>query len=112
MIFDCNHVTVCNVQEHCGCQQDLYRLINYWTVAVLSSVDASLAVDSLSINDVYAQPTVSTNLASLACKETVLSSGYCSSYNKSTEGVHPSFQVLAVYSLYCNVFMTQLPTVT
>ena len=50
VILDRNYVTVCNVQEHChqdSLQAYIGRLLYY-----LSSVDAPLAVDSLSFTNV------------------------------------------------------------
>ena len=53
VIFDRSHVTVHNV--HCATTLFLpARLVTgfiYWMVAVLPSVDAPLAIDSLSLTD-------------------------------------------------------------
>ena len=51
VMFDRSHVTVRNVQARCCCPRLVTGL--YWMVAVLYSVDPSLAVDSLSFTDVY-----------------------------------------------------------
>ena len=52
VIFDRSHVTVRNVRMRCCCQQDLLQAYIVWLVSYLSSVDAPLAVDSLSLTDV------------------------------------------------------------
>ena len=49
MIFDRSHVTVRNVQA-CCC--DSLQAYIGWLLSYLSSVDAPLAVDSLSLTDV------------------------------------------------------------
>ena len=53
VIFDRSHVTVRNEQVHCYCQQDSLQAYIGWLLSYLSSVDALLAVDSLSFTDVY-----------------------------------------------------------
>ena len=50
VIFDCNHVTVRNVQEHC--QQDSLQAYIGQLLYYLSSVDTLLAVDSVSLTNV------------------------------------------------------------
>ena len=64
-------------------------------VAVLSSVDAPLAVDSL---------------CSLTVSARFVHAGTVVVAHKSAEGVRTklSFKVLAAYSLYCDAFMMQL----
>ena len=52
MIFDRSHVTVRNMQERCYCQQESLQAYIGWLLSYLSSVDALLAVDSLSLTDV------------------------------------------------------------
>ena len=47
MIFDRSHMTVHNVQEHCCCQQESLQAYIGWLLSYLSSIDALLAVDSL-----------------------------------------------------------------
>ena len=51
MIFDRSHVTVRNMQER-YCQQESLQAYIGWLLSYLSSVDALLAVDSLSLTDV------------------------------------------------------------
>ena len=46
-------MTVRNVQVRCCCQQDSLQAYIGWLLSYLSSVDAPLAVDSLSLTDVY-----------------------------------------------------------
>ena len=122
VIFDCSHVTVCIVQERCCCQQDSLQAYIGRLLSYLSSVDAPLAVDSLSLTDVdsYARLTVSTNQYHtatfeqvLASKEIVLSIGTVPSQQKGFEQtVVPSAsgttgQMWYVcYTAYCDVFMT------
>ena len=50
MLFDCNNVAVHNVQEHC--QQDSLQAYIGRLLYYLSSVDALLAVDLLSLTNV------------------------------------------------------------
>ena len=52
VIFDQSRVTVRNERARC-CQQDLLQAYIEWLLSYLSSVDASLAVDSLLFIDVY-----------------------------------------------------------
>ena len=52
MIFGRSHVTVRNVQARCCSQQDSLQADIGWLLSYLSSVDAPLAVDSLSLTDV------------------------------------------------------------
>ena len=52
VIFDRSHVTVRNVQARCCCQQDSLQAYIGWLLSYLSSVDAPLAVDSLSLTDI------------------------------------------------------------
>ena len=52
VMFDCSHMTVRNVQERCYCQQDWLQAYIGRLLSYLSSVDAPLAVDSLSLTDV------------------------------------------------------------
>ena len=49
VIFEHSHVTVCNMQVCCCCQQDLLQAYVGWLLSYLSSVDAPLAVLSLSL---------------------------------------------------------------
>ena len=87
--------------------------------AVLSSLDTPLAVDSLLLTDVagYAPLTVKVLTSAtvtleqvLACKESFLSAGTVVVTHKSAEGVwtKPLFQALAIYSIYCDVFVMQM----
>ena len=52
VIFDCSHVIVRTVQACCCCQQASLQAYIGWLLLYLSSVDVSLAVDSLSLTDV------------------------------------------------------------
>ena len=49
VIFDRSLVTVRNVQAHCYCSLQAYI---GWLLSYLTSVDAQLAVDSLSLTNV------------------------------------------------------------
>ena len=105
-----------NVQERCCCQQDSLQAYIGWLLSHLSSVDALLAVDSFSLTYVGMTVSTSTTLLKvlsnkfLLAKKLVCLCSYCSSCHKSAKGDRTklSFQELAVYSLYCDLFMTQL----
>ena len=49
--FDHSHLIVHNVQVRCYCQDSLQAYIG-WLLSYLSSIDAPLAVDSLSLTNV------------------------------------------------------------